>query len=242
MAGYQGAIRKVDAAVAVILDALRQSGLDRDTIVVFSTDHGIEMPRSKWFLYDPGIAIGAVLRYPAGGLVGGRTWDGLSSNVDYVPTLLELAQLDVPARLEGRSFADGLRPGTGCAGREAIFAMHNRSNARCVRTRRHKLIRYFDSATDFAVLPVRFEDVMMRRGIPLVGLYDLEADPNEFVNLVGRPETATVQADLDARLWKWMEAVNDPLLAGPIASPSYLAAVGAYAASRLPPCSRLVLR
>jgi arylsulfatase A-like enzyme len=49
MAAYQGASRQADGAVGAILAALRQSGLDRDTIVVFTTDHGMEMPRAKWF-------------------------------------------------------------------------------------------------------------------------------------------------------------------------------------------------
>jgi len=54
MAHYQGAVRKLDQAVGVIRDALRRSGQEQNTLVVFTTDHGIEMPRAKWHLYDPG--------------------------------------------------------------------------------------------------------------------------------------------------------------------------------------------
>ncbi len=105
MAGFQGSVRAVDAAVGRILDALRRSGLEESTLVVFTTDHGVEMPRAKWFLYDPGIAIAMIMRYPAGGLIRGRTCDLLLSNVDYLPSVLELVGIGVPEHVQGRSFA-----------------------------------------------------------------------------------------------------------------------------------------
>jgi arylsulfatase A-like enzyme len=102
MAAFQGSLRKVDAAVGSILNALRESGLENHTLVVFTTDHGIEMPRSKWHLYDPGIAIALVMRGPSVGLTGGRKCDLLMSNVDYLPTVLDLTRVEGPgAQLRG---------------------------------------------------------------------------------------------------------------------------------------------
>ncbi len=227
MAGYQGSVRNVDSAVGMILDALRESGLEDNTLLVFTTDHGIEMPRAKWFLYDPGIGISLIMRYPKGGLSGGRDCDLLVSNVDYLPTILELAQLDIPQRLEGRSFAGELRKDSPSPVREAVFGMYHKSQTRYVRTNRFKLIRHFDAATDFHV-PVHLEDILNRRVIKLIELFDLDADPNEFNNLADQGEYADTQHHLDRMLWEWMESVADPLLSGPVSTPSYESALKDY--------------
>ncbi|HRS94205.1 MAG TPA: sulfatase [Candidatus Latescibacteria bacterium] len=230
MAAFQGAIRHVDEAVGFIVEALRKSGLQDDTIVVFTTDHGIEMPRAKWFLYDPGVAIGCIVRYPGAGATGGTTCDLLLSNVDYLPTLFDLAGIPVPGGLHGRSFAASLRGECSEPVREAIFALYHKSQSRCVRTSRYSLIRHFDAPIDFATVPVCFEEVLAKRGIPQVELYDLEADPNQFENVASKPEYADIKVRLDTMLWEWMESVNDPLLKGPVRSPSYESAMADYGA------------
>ncbi|MFA7157702.1 MAG: sulfatase [Kiritimatiellia bacterium] len=228
MAGYQGAIRVVDSAVAMILAALRAGGLENDTIVVFTTDHGIEMPRAKWNLYDPGIAIGMIVRYPRGSLAGGRECSLLMSNVDYLPTLLELAGVSCRGTMEGHSFAGALHRELPGPVRSEVFGLYHKTQTRCVRTNRFKLIRHFDNATDYHTIPVRTEDAQMKRVIGQVELFDLKADPNEFNNLAGRPEHLSEQLALENSLWKWMEAVDDPLLKGPVRTPSYNAAISDY--------------
>ena len=219
MAQFQGAVRQVDGAVGTILQALRSSGLEDNTIVVFTTDHGIELPRAKWHLYDPGIAVGLIMRYPPAGWCDGRVCDLLLSNVDYLPTLLELAGLEVPGYIEGYSFAGAM--GRDAPLRQAVYAMFHQNQTRCVRTERYKWIRHFDAASDYARVPLPIEDVMMHRGITLCELYDLAADPNEFSNLFGWPEYAEIQDNLDKMLWRWLESVDDPLLHGPVRTPSY---------------------
>ena len=83
LALQQGAIRRVDAAVQIITDALRESGLEDDTLLVFTVDHGIEFPRAKWFCYDAGIGVALLMRWPGGGIEGGQACDHLLSNVDF---------------------------------------------------------------------------------------------------------------------------------------------------------------
>jgi len=228
MAAFQGATRHADEAVGIIMDALRRSGLEEDTIVVFTTDHGIEMPRAKWFLYDPGIAIACIVRWPGGGVTGGRTCDLLLSNVDYLPTIFSLAGIPVREGLHGSSFAAGLRGERVEPVREAVYALYHKSQSRCVRTNRYSLIRHFDAPIDFATVPVRFEEVLAKRGIRQVELYDLDADPNQFDSVADKPGYADVRAHLDSLLWEWMERVDDPLLKGPVRTPSYESAIGEY--------------
>ena len=72
LAGLQGAIRKVDAALERILAAVERAGLAENSFVVFTTDHGIAFPRAKTTLHDAGIEIALLMRWPAGGVRGGR--------------------------------------------------------------------------------------------------------------------------------------------------------------------------
>ena len=227
MALFQGAVRKVDRAVGMIRDALRETGMEQNTLLVFTTDHGIEMPRAKWHLYDPGIGIACVMRFPAANVCGGRVCDALLSNVDYLPTVLQLAGVPVPAAVQGRDFADLLcgRP-TG-AGREAVYAMYHKTNARAVRTERFKFIRHFDAAGDYSV-PVHMENLLAKRPGRDVELYDLERDPNEFRNVADEEIFASTRAELDAKLWAWLEEVDDPILKGSVASPAWRRSIADY--------------
>lgn len=228
LAYFQGAIRRVDEALGVIIEALRKSGLENDTLMIFTTDHGVELPRAKWTLYDPGIAIALVLRCPRAGLTGGRECNLLLSNVDYLPTMLEILGLPVSGNIQGRSFARALRENNGPPVRDAVYGMYHKTQTRCVRTQKFKLIRHFDVAADCYSFPVRYEDVLNRRVIPRLELYDLRNDPNEIKNLTDSPEHADTQARLDGQLWGWMESVDDPLLKGPIPAPTLLESLNDY--------------
>ena len=228
MAAFQGAVRNVDTAVGSIMDALRDSGLEDNTLVVFTTDHGIEMPRAKWHCYDPGIAIGMVMYGPSVGLNGGRQCNLLMSNVDYLPTILDLAQVECPKEVQGHSFAGSLRSDRPSPIRDCVFGLYHKTQSRYVRTKRYKLIRHFDNATDFHTVPVHLEDMQNKRVIGQVGLFDLETDPDEFDDLSGSPEHAATQKELETALWDWMESVDDPLLHGPVRSPCYDAAFAEY--------------
>ncbi|MBI2440713.1 MAG: sulfatase-like hydrolase/transferase, partial [Lentisphaerae bacterium] len=80
LAAFQGSIRQVDLAVAAILAALRAGGLEDNTLVLFTVDHGPELPRAKWTGFDAGAHVAGILRWPGGGLVGGRTCELLLNN------------------------------------------------------------------------------------------------------------------------------------------------------------------
>lgn len=233
MAAFQGAVAQADAAVGRILAAVDAAGLSGDTLVIFCADHGIAMPRAKCTLYDAGIEIALLLRWPNGGLAGGRTVTELVSNIDVLPSILEAVGIPVPERVQGQSFLPLLR-GEAYVPRTAIFAEKTYHSyydpMRAVRTERFKYIRNFD--TNFLVeVPgdvqkgLIFRDhVALYHGSehPPVELYDLEDDPLEERNLAGEQRLATVEQWLDSRLWSWMIRTQDPLLRGPVPSPAYL--------------------
>ena len=153
LAGLQGSVRHVDTQAGRLLSVLDDLGLAGNTLVIFTTDHGIAMPRAKCSLYDPGIGIALMLRLPArAGWHGGITHDAMISNVDYMPSILDLLGLPIPANVQGRSFV-ALLDGREASPRDEIFAemtYHDYYDPRrCIRTRTHKLIVNFTTAPYF---------------------------------------------------------------------------------------------
>ena len=218
IAGLQGSILSLDQAIGNILDALSSTGLAEDTIVVFTVDHGIELERCKWQLYDGGIRTALLLRWPGGGIKDGQVCDWLVSNVDLVPSLLDLSGLPIPQNLDGKSFAGFFQSDPGESPREAAFAMMHSNDrwveSRCIHTEQYKLIRNFSSSR----LPGGRER-------PVLELYDLRNDPFELENVAGQAKYSGIQQELDARLWDWLKSVDDPILRGPVPTPYYLMAI-----------------
>jgi len=229
MAAYKASARSLDQGVGAVLAALDAHGLVDDTIVVFTTDHGIAFPGAKATLFDRGIAVAMIMRGP-GGFEGGRVIDALVSHLDVYPTLCDLAGLAHPPFLQGRSLLPLARRDAGEL-RSELFAEATFHAAyepqRAVRTRRHKYIRRFGDRS----LPVLAntddglsKDLLLSLGwadqpIAFEQLYDLAFDPNEASNLAGEPRYADVRDDLAARLERWMRETGDPLLDGPVKAP-----------------------
>lgn len=208
IANFQGSLRRVDEAVETILDALEKNGLAENTLVLFVTDHGPELPGAKWTMYDAGTRIAFILRWPGGGVVGGRTCDRLLSNIDFLPTLGEIAGIPVPGNVEGVSFAASLGEDGNEAGpyRDIVFALNYHGRNFGARTERHSIVRSFD-ATCFSKDKLRENSV-----VPYVEFFDLENDPEEKTNVAGDPAYAEPFEDMKRRLMDWLESVNDPVL------------------------------
>lgn len=224
--GMQGAIRVVDNGMGLLLAALERHGMKDETLVLFTADHGVAMPRAKCSLYDPGIETPLILW--GGGMQAGVRHDALISNVDYFPTLLEWAGVPGPGKVQGRSFLPLLKGGS-YQPHEEIFAEKNYHRdydpIRGIRTEKYKYIINFELNTCYdapadiqqgAIYRTAVEQYMRPR--PRIELYDLEADRWEQENLAGHPDYAAVETDLKTRLVNWMKATDDPLLNGPIQS------------------------
>jgi arylsulfatase A-like enzyme len=224
MTAVERAITQMDDAAGRVLAALDRSGRAEQALVVFTTDHGLAMPRAKCTLYDAGLEVALIVRWPGGGHDGGVVKSGLVSNIDVLPTLLEASGVPAPPGIQGRSLLES---------RDAIFAektFHSYYDPmRCIRTRSHKFIRNFETA--FAVeVPADIQQGPIFRKYAsrystdrpaVVELYDLDEDPLEQHNLAGRPDVASIEQELSSRLWAWMRDTDDPLLKGPVASPRY---------------------
>jgi len=220
------AVRHVDAGIGLILEALERHGLARNTLVIYTTDHGVPFPRAKSTLYDAGTGVALAMRGP-GGFEGGKVIDGLVSHLDLLPTFFNLAEVPVPSYAQGVNLLPMVRGQTKQA-RQEVFTENTYHGhyepMRAIRTERYKYIRNFEDQPPLFLPNIDngySKNVLTDAGLP-VGvrsreqLFDLAADPQEFENLAARAEYAAVRADLEKRLLDWMTRTDDPLLKGPV--------------------------
>lgn len=215
IAAYKASARSLDQGVGTVLDAVGD-----DTLVILTTDHGLAFPGAKATLTDRGIGVMLIIRGPGFGT--GKVSDELVSQVDLFPTVCELAGIDRPAWVRGRSLLAAER-------NDAVFAEITFHAAyepqRAVRTKRYKYIRRFENGHPGPVLaniddsPTK--DYLLAHGLAertlaAEELYDLVFDPGEASNLAADPAHADVLDELRGRLREWMEATDDPLLHGPV--------------------------
>ena len=223
MAAYNSAARTLDHAIGHILDALTANGLDDNTIVIYTTDHGIAFPGMKCNLTAAGTGVSLIMRGP--GIPAGESRDALVSHIDIYPTLCDYLDIEPAPWLQGTSIRPVIE-GTATEVNEAVFAEVTYHAAyepkRAVKTKAFSYIRRFDNR-DKPVLPNCDDSPgktqWMQTGWPKhllfqERLHDLSADPNEVHNLIDDPAYAAEATTMRKRLDDWMTATNDPLLSG----------------------------
>ncbi len=231
MAHFMTSAREVDAKMGAVLAALDGTGLAENTLVICTTDHGVAFPRMKCTLTDSGIGVMLIVRGP-GGFEGGRVIDSLVGHIDIFPTVCDLLGIEPPPWLQGVSLMPMIR-GEAVSVRDEIFTEVNYHAAyepmRSIRTKRWKYIRRYDDR-DAPVLPncddslsktLWLDNGWAELAPDRESLFDLVFDPNEAYNLVGDSRVSDVLADLRARLDRWMEATDDPLLKGRVPAPEH---------------------
>ncbi len=244
MAGFCALVQYADECVGMVMDALRESGDIDETLVIFTIDHGIHFPRMKSTLYDDGIGIALIMRFPEG-YRRGESIDSLVSHLDLYPTLCDYLGLESPEWLEGHSLMPLFR-GECEKVRDEIFAEQNFAAIydpkRCVRTERYKYIRLYDSyewgpekqievkpTMDLPAPGAIHEEIGAQRlpnerGLHITRpgdelLFDLYFDPEERINVAGEEKYEEIRQELSDRLDRWMERTDDPLLKGPVPRP-----------------------
>lgn len=199
-------MEEVDSGMGRILDALRGSGKDRETIVVFTADHGAfgssedrkPLRGAKADLYEAGVRVPLLVRW------SGRIAPGVCTapvfGTDLYPTLLDLADLPARPGLDGVSLRQPLARPSGAAVHEELcwhFPHYHHlglAPSGAIRVGRHKLVEWFEGSIGHAAGVAPFE------------LYDLDADPGEHHDLAA--DVPEVRADLAARLAAWRRRVG----------------------------------
>lgn len=194
---FNGAIRWMDEAVGTIMNAVHGAGRDHDTVVLFTTDHGMAFPRAKGMLYDAGIGVALIARLPERVGRNGYAVGELISTIDIAPTLVELAGAPIPQAVQGQSFL-GLLAGGSYEPNKRVFAEKNYHDCydpiRAVRTAGYKYIRNFETRRKIILssdLKVSSASAEMwpwaNEPRDAEELYDLRADPAEMRNLAASP-------------------------------------------------------
>jgi uncharacterized sulfatase len=234
---YLQEVKNLDAYLGELRE-LTGRHLSADTLLLFSSDHGAQFPFGKWTLYDEGIHVPLIVARPGKIKAGART-EAMVSWVDILPTLIDIGGGEVPRNLDGRSFAPVLWDQNETH-RDRIFTTHSGDRkmnvylSRSIRTDRYKLIYnphpefaftthidlllrktsgdYFKQWTERAKTEKHAAAVVARYyGRPEFELYDLQDDPNEQMNLAGKPDLTEIQQGLLTELKAWMKEQADEL-------------------------------
>jgi len=236
-ARYLAEIEVLDRQVGDILTTLEKSGQADNTMVIFSSEQGAQLPGCKWTNYECGLHTGFIVRWPGRVKPGTRT-DALIQYADVLPTLLEAVGCDFEkGDFDGSSFLDVLL-GKKEQHREYVYGMHNNIPEgtaypiRAVRDERYRYIRnltperlyiqkyvmgfanhnpYWNSWMFLSVNNKKTYDLIHRYMVrPAEELYDSEQDPYEMKNLADDPGYQDIKKHLSDELDKWMRQQNDP--------------------------------
>lgn len=227
---YLESIQNLDRKVGAVLRRLEEDGLADNTVVAFFGDHGRAHVRGKQWLYDGGIHIPLIVRFPDGSMADSVREDMVSA-IDLTRSSLELAGIEAPGAMQGRQlFAPGREE------REYIVAARDRCDEtvdriRCVRTKEYKYIKNFYPERPYTQLnrykETQYPVLRLMRKLHELGrltpeqarfmaptrppeeLYDLRSDPHELHNLADDPARSGVLNRMRSILDEWIVETGD---------------------------------
>jgi N-sulfoglucosamine sulfohydrolase len=224
-------IAEMDARVGEILTELEADGLLENTIVFWYTDHGGPLPRQKRLLYDSGLKVPMIIRFPEAQFAGQRD-ERLTSFIDLAPTLLSLANLPIPDYIQGSAF---LGKNMRLDEPKFVFAAADRfdettDRVRSVRDNRFKYMKYYETEKPMYLevsyrnqMPIMQELLKLKRNNalspeqqlwfrttkPKEELFDLINDPHELHDLSQNPDFKVKLDELRSACDSWTSEIND---------------------------------
>jgi len=199
---YLGCINSLDSNLGRIRDALKKQGIDKNTVIIFTSDHGSHFctrnSEYKRSCHDGCIRIPLILY--GGSFTGGRVLDNMVSLIDITPTILSTAGVTVPAFMRGRNMNDLVNGNAQHWDDEVFLQISESQCGRAIRTKEWKYsVRAQDKTGNDPSSCSYTEDF----------LYDLKADPHEQNNLVSDPAFRDVRAKLSVRLKERMRLAGE---------------------------------
>lgn len=199
---YLKVVKSLDDNVGRVLDYLKEHGLLENTLVVYTSDQGFYMGEHGWFdkrfMYEESFRTPLIMRLPDGFTQRGDI-SQMVQNIDYAPTFMELAGVDIPEDIQGESLLPLLRGENPSDWRTALYyhfyeypAEHSVKRHYGVRDEQYKLIHFYDD-------------------IDVWELYDLDSDPMEMHNLYGQPGTEAVLERMMSKLKNVQEQYDDSI-------------------------------
>ena len=236
---YRDRILAVDTIVGNVMQQLEEDGLLESTFIFYFGDHGGVLPGSKGYLYESGLHIPLVVRIPENfrhlvNLKRGSETDEFVSFIDFGPTLLELAGIKIPEGLDGESFlARDLSPKQ-LDERKITYGYADRFDEKydLVRTVRKGQMKYMRNYQPFnfdalqnnyrykCLAYQQWREMYLQGGLNEVqshffkprdaeGLYDLESDPYETINLARDPDYQDILSEMRGLLVGWIKDMPD---------------------------------
>lgn len=238
-ARYHDRMAVIDGIVANTVSKLKEDGLLEDTFVFYFGDHGGVLPRGKGYIYESGLHVPLVVRVPENWKhlvdrkLGSRA-QGFVSFIDFGPTVLNLAGVNVPEQMDGVPFLGKGTTAPEVDSRDESFGYADRFDEkyefiRSLRKGRYQYIRYFQPflpdalQNNYRYRMLAFTEwrelfnagklsgpqLQFFQAKPVEQLFDVEADPHEVHNLANDPQHADVVKDLRGRLAAKMRAMPD---------------------------------
>jgi arylsulfatase A-like enzyme len=191
MQDYLACISSVDDNVGRVLDYLDENGLTENTIVVYTSDQGFYLGEHGWFdkrfIYNESFLTPLLVRWP-NGIKAGITNDEMVQNLDFAPTLLEAAGIDIPDDMQGVSLMPLLKGDTIQWNRDAVYyhyyeypAVHMVKRHYGIVTKEYKLVHFYYDVDEWE-------------------LYDRNKDPQELMNVYSDPAYAAIEKELKIKL------------------------------------------
>ncbi|SDE04867.1 sulfatase family protein [Niabella drilacis] len=231
---YLAEVRRLDNQVGELMQAVKETGKEDNTVFIFLGEQGAQFPGAKWTLWDAGQKSSMIVRWP--GVVQPKSATGaIVQYEDITPTFINIAGGSPVAQLDGRSFLEVLQGKTQQA-REVAFGIHNNLPEgppypiRSIRDGRYKLLLNLTPGKNYHIKYMMNpknaywvswkekaktspnDKLLVERNIhrPAVEFYDLEKDPYELHNLAGDKKYAAQIAAYRQKLEGWMHQQGDP--------------------------------
>ena len=210
---YLRCVASIDDNVGRVLDYLEEEGgAVEDTIVIYTSDQGFFLGDHGWFdkrfMYEESLRMPFIIRYPRE-IEAGSVCEEMMLNVDFAPTWLDCAGIDIPDHMQGRSCRPLLNGDTPGDWQQDIYyrywmhlSHHNVAAHYGVRTHRYKLIYYYGDACGQP-------NAIDERRDPEWELFDLQEDPCELNSVYGNPAYSDVASDLTRKLHELQEKLGD---------------------------------
>ncbi|MHC4623609.1 MAG: sulfatase family protein [Planctomycetota bacterium] len=231
LASYYDEVQRLDRYVGLVVQELKRQGVLYNTVVMFMADNGRPFPRCKTWLYDSGIKTPLVVHWPKGIAKPGAVSDSLVSVIDVAPTILELADVQAPASMQGVSFAPLLKDKNRQV-RQYAFAEHNwhdqTAHERLVRWRDYVYVRNARPELDNLVAAhwnePSYRDLfalreqgkltdaqadVFRSPRPAEALFDMSSDYHQLNNLTSDPNHSQALEHLRKRMDEWQKQTGD---------------------------------
>jgi arylsulfatase A-like enzyme len=205
MRDYAKVVKSLDDNVGRVLDYLEETGLDRNTLIVYTSDQGFYMGEHGWFdkrfIYEESMRMPLVMALPDRFERKGDITE-LVQNIDFAPTFLDLAGAEIPEDIHGVSLMPLLKGESPEDWRKSLYYHFYEYPAE------HQVMRHF------GVRGERYKLIHFYHDRDFWELYDLQDDPSEMNNIYGREGYGQVTAELKAEIERLQEEYNDPVRFG----------------------------